>query len=205
MGCGARNKKNRSSAPARASGCGPNASNTRQLVFPPVYRREGRRFRQRKHVARISDFVKHIRDIKFATPPSIAVDQEQGRAVRLGEATGAPKILMQVNFDPNTMEFRALEARRHRRPRRGADREDRRSVGQAGGRPVHPRARADPRRQPRRHPASAEDRPRRRGGGAPESCLQSSSGDFSPIRRQPLQSEGPPPGRARCAQGVGAS
>jgi hypothetical protein len=199
MGCGARNKKNRSSAPARASGCGPTPQIHGNSSSRPSTG-EGKRFRQRKRVAWISDFVKHLRDIKFATPPSIAVDQEQGRAVRLGEATGALKILMQVNFDPNTMEFRALETYRRRRPRRGADRKDRRAVGQAGGRLVHPRARADPRRQPRRHPASAEDRPRRRGGGAPESCLQSSSGDFSPIRRQPLRSERPPPARARRAR-----
>jgi hypothetical protein len=165
MGCGARNKKNRSSAPARASGCGPTLQIRGNSSSRPVSRRGGKRFRQGKRVARISDFVKHIRDIKFATPPSIAVDQEQGRAVRLGEATGAPKILMQVNFDPNTMEFRPLETHRHRRPRRGADRKDRREVGQAGAWPVHPRARANPQREPRRHPASAEDRPRRRGVG----------------------------------------
>jgi hypothetical protein len=195
MGCGARNKKNRSSAPARASGCGPTPRIHSNSSSRPSTG-EGKRFRQRKRLARISDFVKHIRDIKFATPPSIAVDQEQGRAVRLGEATGAPKILVQVNFDPNTMEFRALETHRHRRPRRGADRKDRRAVGQAGAWPLHPRALADPRRQPRRHPASAEDRPTTAWGGA----LQSSSGDFSPIRRQPLRSERPPPARARRAR-----
>jgi hypothetical protein len=203
MGCGARNKKNRSSAPLARQVVDQRFKYTATRL-PARLPARGKRFRQRKRVAQISDFIKHIRDIKFATPPSIALDQEQGRAVRLGEATGAPKILIQVNFDPNTMEFRALETHRHRRPRRGADRKDRRAVGQAGGWPVHPRARADPRRQPRRHPASAEDRPRRRGGGAPENCLQSSSGDFSPIRRRPLQSEGPPWASAP-RPGVGAS
>ena len=43
-----------------------------------------------------------------------------------------------------------------------SDREDRHAVGQAGGGPVDPRAGADPRREPRRHPAIAEGRPQRR-------------------------------------------
>ena len=47
----------------------------------------------------------------------------------------------------------------------GSHRKDRSSVGQAGGWPVDPRTREDPRREPRRRPAIVEGRPRRRGLG----------------------------------------